>query len=160
MNTLFVFRIFRNWYWDIFDGFGFFNGAFAIAAYILFSIGLYRLARNQNNPNAWLAWIPLLQLYIIGKIVGEVSLGSQKITRLDIIMPVSPLIVGVLYSVPFFGAMIGSLASMALVVFFLYVLYHLYKMYAPESAVLYTILSIVVAPIMIFIIRDKKQVVA
>jgi uncharacterized membrane protein len=61
--------------------------------------------------------------------------------------------------VPFFGTVIGSLASLALAVFYLYVLYHLYKMYVPEQAVLYTVLSIIVAPIMIFIISDKKQAV-
>ncbi len=158
MNTLFIFSLYNNWFWNAFHGFGFFRFVFGVAAYILLSIGLYRLAKNQNNPNAWLAWIPIAQLYIVGKIVGSVNIGSQKITRLDIIMPVSPLIAAVLYNVRYIGTGLGMLASLTIFIFFLYVLYHLYKMYVPEQAVAYTLLSIVLAPLMIFIIKDKHPI--
>ncbi len=160
MNTLFMFGLYNNWFWNSFRDWGFFSFAFGLTAYILLSIGLYRLAKNQNIANAWLSWIPIAQLYIIGKLVGSVDIGSHKITRLDIIMPVSPFVVAVFHNVRYFGSILGGLSSIALFIFFLYVLYHLYKKYVPEQAVPYTLLSIAVAPLMIFLIRDKHQLVA
>ena len=44
-----------------------------IAFYVLKSIGLMTLAANKGIENAWLAWIPVADLYIMGSIVGEMD---------------------------------------------------------------------------------------
>ncbi|HQA08107.1 MAG TPA: hypothetical protein PLM20_08240 [Syntrophomonadaceae bacterium] len=44
--------------------------------YILFSLGLYTMAKRRDLPNAWLAWIPFAQIYTMGEVIGPVKLGS------------------------------------------------------------------------------------
>ena len=136
--------------------FAFFSFAIAVAAYVLTAIGLSKLAQKQNIPNAWLAWVPIAQLYIIGVIIKEVKLGSFTIPRMELVLPLGAVAVGVLSAIPF----LGGLVALAFAVLFVYTLYLLFKLYVPESAVLYTVLSAIgLFAIFIFIIRDKDQVI-
>ena len=132
--------------------------AIAIAAYVLTALGLYKLAQKQNFENAWLAWIPVAQFYIIGKIVGEAKFGTAfTIPRLELVLPLGAIAIGILGYIP----VLGQLIALAYAVVCIYSLYLLYKKYVPDQAVLYTILSAVgLFAIFIFIIRDKDQVVS
>ena len=38
----------------------------AVALYIIFSIGLYQMAKNAGLENSWLAFVPIAQMYIMG----------------------------------------------------------------------------------------------
>ena len=126
-----------------------------IAAYILTALGLYKIAQKQGEPNAWLAWIPIAQLYIIGKILKEVKLGTLTIPRMDMVLPLGALAVAVLSWIPVLGWLIG----VAFYALFIVSLYFLFKKYVPDQAVLYTILSAIgLFAIFIFIIRDKEPV--
>ena len=136
--------------------FAFFSFAIAVVAYVLTAIGLSKLAQKQNIPNAWLAWVPIAQLYIIGILVKEVKLGTFTIPRMDLVLPLGAVAVGILAAIPF----LGGLVALAFAVLFIYTLYLLFNLYVPDSAVLYTILSAIgLFAIFIFIIRDKDQVV-
>jgi len=42
-----------------------------VAAYVLASLGLMKLAENRRIENPWLAWIPFGNLFILGKLVGD-----------------------------------------------------------------------------------------
>ncbi len=42
-----------------------------IAAYVLGSVGLYKLAQNEGIGNAWLSWIPICNYYITGLLIKE-----------------------------------------------------------------------------------------
>jgi heme A synthase len=136
-------------------GFGVFASIIGIVAYIFTALGLYKLAQKQGEPNAWLAWIPIAQLYIIGKIVNEVKLGTMTIPRMDLVLPLGALGVAVLSWIP----VLGQLIALAYYALFIYTMYLLFKKYVPEQAVLYTVLSAIgLFWIFIFIIRDKDQV--
>ena len=65
-----------------------------IVKYILKSIGLYRIARNRNMDNAWLAWVPYARTYLQGEISGAVSFGRQKIKNPGLWMILIPLVSG------------------------------------------------------------------
>lgn len=130
-----------------------------IAAYILTALGLYKIAQKQGEPNAWLAWIPIAQLYIIGKIIKEVKIGTLVIPRMELILPLAPIAISIVGAIPFIGAVIAGLAGLAYYALFIYTLYLLFNKYVPDQAVLYTVLSAIgLFAIFIFIIRDKEPV--
>lgn len=133
----------------------FFLSIIGIVAYILTAIGLSKLGQKQNVENAWLAWIPIAQLYVIGALIKEMKLGSTTIPRMELVLPLSALVVGILAAIPFIGWLLG----LAYAVMMIYSLYLLFKLYVPNEAVLYTVLSALgLFAIFIFIIRDKDQV--
>ena len=53
--------------------------AYLIANYVIRAIGLYRIAKQSRAQNPWLAWVPYADLYLLGKITGDVSLGKRRL---------------------------------------------------------------------------------
>lgn len=134
-------------------GFVFFAFIIGIVFYVFFCLGLYKLAANRKLENPWLAWIPIAQLYILGQLAGgTIVLFDKKIDKLEMILPIGFVGAAILGSLP----LIGWLISLAYIVFMFCVLFQLYKIYKPDSAMLYTILSIFIAPFMIFAIRNNQ----
>jgi len=137
-------------------GFGVVLTIIGIIAYVMFSLGLMTLAKNKGIENAWLAWIPIGNLYILGKIVETVNIGSWEIPKLEVVLPIAAVVGGLLGSIP----VVGWIFSLALVILIGFVLYKLFTKYRPEQAVLYTVLSIVLGLIwvFIFIIRNDEEI--
>lgn len=128
-----------------------------IILYVLASIGLYKLAFNQKIENPWLAWIPVANMYILGKLIKNLKIDTFEIPSIELVLPLG------LFAVMIFGhiPLIGWLISIAYTVLCILSLYKLYKMYRPEQAVLWIVLSIVLpfmGPIFIFIMRKDSQV--
>lgn len=42
-----------------------------ITSYVLFAIGLQTMAKREDTPNDWFAWIPILNWYLIAEMVKE-----------------------------------------------------------------------------------------
>lgn len=126
-----------------------------IAFYVLKSIGLMTLATNKGIENAWLAWIPIADLYIMGSIVEEMDLFGYRLTNLGMWVPVASIGGMVLGMIP----ILGFLVSLALMVFMIMFIYNFFKIYT-ESAVLYTVLSCLLGlfSIFIFIIRNNPPI--
>lgn len=126
-----------------------------IAFYVLKSIGLMTLAANKGIENAWLAWIPVADLYIMGSIVGEMDLFGYRLTNLGMWLPVGVIGGWILAMIP----IIGILFSLALMVFMIIFIYNFFKIYT-ESAVLYTVLSCLLGlfAIFVFIIRNNQPI--
>lgn len=125
----------------------------SIAIYILSSLGLYKLAKNRNIENPWLAWIPIANLYVLGKLVGSLRIGDLEIPMLEIVLPVGALVSYLLNPIP----IIGFIVSILYTILVLLALFNLYKIYRPDSAVLWIIISIIfpfMTAVFIFIIRE------
>ena len=45
-----------------------------LLSYLYFSLALVTIAKKTNTPNAWLAWIPVVNMYLMAKI-GSVPVG-------------------------------------------------------------------------------------
>jgi len=120
-----------------------------IAFYVFYSYTLYRLAQRRNMEMPWLAWIPIAQMYVIGKLVKSVKISNFEIPSLEIVLPVAMLAYILLNGIPFLGLII----SLAYVSLLLLSLYNLYMQYVPENAVVYTILSIFIIPVPFFILK-------
>ncbi len=123
-----------------------------IAGYVLLSIGLFTMAKKRNIENAWIAFVPFGQLYILGKLVTPLKLGETEVPN----PPITLLLAVVASVVLGFIPLIGQLISLAVFVLVLFALYRLYEMYS-KSALLYTILSVIgLSPIFVFILRNNK----
>lgn len=127
----------------------------AFILYLLGAIGLYKLAKNNGIEHAFLAFIPILQAYLIGELIGELKVFNFDIPRPEIVLPVAPIAASIISPVP----VIGVLAGIALLILNIFAIYKLFSVYTENSATIYTVLSVVLPfmfPILLFVIRDKK----
>lgn len=134
-----------------------------VGLYILFALGLYGLAKTEGTGNEWFAFIPILQLYIMGKILGEVRIGNYNIPMLELVLPLSsiaiPIAGRILDLIPFLGGLLKLVFNIAIAIFSVVVLYNFYKRYKGEKALLMTVLSIILffmGPIYIFSLRNER----
>lgn len=149
--------ILLNDYSGLFAILGVFMLLFAIVGivlYLLFAYSLYKMAVNVSIENPWMSWIPILQWYIIGKIIKSLKFSSYSIPNIEMTLPLASIVSIILSGIP----VIGNLISIANYVLTIIALNKLYKMYKPESATLYTILSIFALPIpfIFLIIKDLR----
>ncbi|MEA1975286.1 MAG: hypothetical protein U9N10_06965 [Bacillota bacterium] len=131
--------------------------AATVGLYLLMAIGLKKLADNRGIENSWVAFIPILQLYVLGLLIVDLEVFGFEIPEVSLVLPGSTLITPLVSTIP----LIGGIYSLAVFIVFAFALYKLFKMYVPESAQLYVILSVVLpfmGPILIFTIRDNELV--
>lgn len=111
-----------------------------IIAYFLSAISLMKLAQRDGIEEAWLAWVPIGNLYIIGKLIKTIDFQDQSYPNAEFILP-GALIAGmVLHSMP----LIGSLINLAVSLLLFYGFFLLYKRYAPAKVMKYMIITILV----------------
>lgn len=131
--------------------------------YIFNSFGLYKLAKNEDNKNSYIAWVPYLNRIIEGKIAfGNSTLG--------ITMFILQLLSIILMIVTVFSKNMQPQALVLLSVFSFILSaifkiidfvahYSIYSKYS-KSTILMTILDILslglLGPIFIFAIRDNE----
>lgn len=134
-----------------------------VCLYLLFALGLYGLAKNEKTGNEWFAFVPFLQLYIIGKILREVKISTYTIPSLELVLPLAPIalmIAGkILGIIPFLGGLLTIILNIAYGIFSIIVMYNFYKRYKGEKAVLMTILSVILffmGPIYVFNLRNSR----
>lgn len=48
-----------------------FSPVIAIAAYVLMGLGLFTIARNRKIQDAWLAWVPVVNIWLLGCISDQ-----------------------------------------------------------------------------------------
>ncbi len=145
------------------DGLGIFAAAAAgviailviigVAFYVFFAFSLFKLAQKRGLDMPWLAWIPVAQFYLIGKMVKTLKISTFEIPSLEIVLPVALLANVILGKIP----VIGFIINLAVIALTLLTFYNLYKQYVPEQAVLYTVLSILGIPVPIFFLKFSKM---
>jgi uncharacterized membrane protein len=117
--------------------------------YIFLSIGLMKMGENLGVKNAWLAWIPIGNFYVIGEIVTSKLKGNGGKYALWAAIGMI-----VLSWIP----VIGVIAGAALSVFTFVLYYWIYQKYS-QNPVLHLILSIFITPytaFAIFAMRNNK----
>jgi len=125
-----------------------------VPLYILMAVGLSKMAKNKGIQNPWLAWVPIGNFYMLGKVVDNVDVASMNINKLEMVLPVAFIAIGILSNIPF----LGGLISLAFYVFLVFVAIKIAKMYAPENFTMYAVLTALFFPIMIFVLRNKMAV--
>ena len=133
----------------------------AIAVYVMYSFGLYRMAYNTGLKPAILAWFPGLRLYILGQMADRYNSTQRKRSIYRFLLPGLRLIGGVLAlimlactvgvyltgwgfvmgSVALFG-ILGGIVSLTARIMELLCYYKTFCDYEPEYSVPYLILCI------------------
>lgn len=128
-----------------------------IPLYLLMAFGLYSMAKNAGEDNSWLAFIPIVNFYIMGKLIKEIKISKYVIPNPEYVLPGAILVSIVLGGIN----VLGSLISLCSFILLLAAFYHLYSLYRPQDAVMYTALSVlcVTIPIFVFIMRNDQMVV-
>jgi hypothetical protein len=144
----------------IFGGFAILFCIIAIVMYLLFSFGLYQMAKNQGIQYEWLAFIPIAQMYIPGKIIKTLKVFNFDIPMVELTLPVSLLVVIALGNIPFIGFLI-CIAFAMLLYSAVYKLFCLYK--GRENAQTMLIISLLslplggfMLPVYAFMIRNLR----
>ena len=60
-------------------------GVLAVAAFILQSIGLYKLAKKNGVNRVWLAFVPFANSILIEELSGEITFFGRKVRHLGLI---------------------------------------------------------------------------
>lgn len=124
--------------------------------YFLKCYGLYVMAKNQKHPRVWMAWFPIIDIWLMGELIGPCNLFYKyKVKNIGELLVISNII-GIILS-----AAVCSLIPvvLAFLVFLsLTFLYYFYKRFS-DDYVLFFIISIVLpfmCPIFIFILRNNQ----
>ena len=153
--------------------------AWSLAVYILHALGLYSIADRRGIRHAWLAWIPLGNIWILGSISdqyqyvakGKIKNRRRVLLALSIVLylMVTAWLIGILVNAvvgDMGGVMLWLLLGMLAFLVFAIVLlvleymayYDLFTSCQPNNGVLYLILSIlfpVTMPFFVFACRKK-----
>lgn len=91
--------------------------AFGIAAYVLRSIGLYSIAKRRGINHPWMAWVPVVDMWLLGCISDQfqyVVKGKNKNKRKWLLgLNIAMWVVYIVFFV-FFGIMMFDVASGAM----------------------------------------------
>jgi len=131
-------------------------GLIGIAAYVVTGYALFIMANNRGIANAWLAWVPIANLYILAQILRTLNIFGFEVPMFTLVYPAAAVVVGLLGRVAFIGGLLG----LAYFILSIAALNKLYRMYAPANATLYTILSLfgIPAPIILYMIRNNQPI--
>lgn len=130
-----------------------------ICNYVLTGVAYYKMAKKLDLENKWLAWIPVGQKFLLGKIAGDrATIFGKELRDVSIVLLAITLAAIALSIVP----IIGVLLSIASIVMYYITLYKVLRIFKEESAVLYLVLSIVFAitilfqPILLLVLSRKE----
>ena len=161
------------------------TGLFSIAAYILTAMAIYTISRRRGLTNAWLAWIPVANVWLLGSLSDQyqyVVKGQDKTKRkwllilnilkavlLTMIVILAVVAAGSLFAnqlseiMGLVVALLGLVLPLCAVTITLCVirymaLFDIYRSVDPGNAVLYLVLSILFGPtepFFLFFNREK-----
>ncbi len=114
-----------------------------IILYLIFAFALFNMAKDKNIENFWMAWIPILQLYILGRLIESLKILDYEIPQIELVFPLFGVAAIILNKV----MILGTILSLLYFIFTLIVLNKLYKIYDEDKATVFTILSIFGFPV-------------
>jgi hypothetical protein len=109
-----------------------------IIAYILTSIGLYRVAQRKNLPYPWMAWIPVVRYYLLGLMINkELAVTPQfRIPFIQFILPLAGIVM--IFGGGRFLATLFFIVSLVLIIL---AFISLFRQYQDPNAIAYGILA-------------------
>ena len=163
------------------------SGLFSIAMYVLTALSLYTIATRRGIRKAWLAWVPVLNCWILGSLSdqyryvvrGQIKYKRKILLILNLLKAVLTTTLVSMAAVVIWtmftnatGFFMGSVLSLlglllplgvvgiAYCIFYYMALYDLYTSLDPENHVLFLVLSIffsVTKPFFLFFSREKDK---
>lgn len=117
--------------------------------YIFGALGLMALAKKNKLDNPWLAFIPIGNSYLLGKLGFEVYSSKEE---------KNPTLTWILFGASLASCIVGSflenIASTVTIVFMVLAYNRIYKNIVPQSATKYTIFSFFFGGIPFYLNKD------
>ena len=137
--------------------------AFLAVFYVFESLGLYTLAKRRGIPTPGWAWVPIGNLWIMGKLADQydemVKGKSMNFSQILLWLGVGIAAVScIVFPFAIFLAFLIPIASIVLLVFYYLGLYRIYQSCSPDNAVGGIVLSInfpVLMPFVLFALRNR-----
>ena len=155
-----------------------------VLSYVFHAVGLSKIAKRRVVSGRWMAWFPLLDLWLLGNVCDRYLMevkGKESHKRKTLLgLTIALLGLGVISSILGFAAgfmagmemavglwlavavLVISVASLVLAVILLVqqyiVYYHIYYSCSPDSAAVLTVFSVlfpVIIPFVMFALRNK-----
>ncbi len=128
-------------------------GAILITLYILQSIGLYKFATKHNIANAWLAWLPVGNMYILGKLGFEIYAKDENKNEVFTWILLGCSAVELVFN----SNGLGSIAALGTIVFSTWAYYNIFNKECKQNCILFTVLQAIfrIGGIILFAIRNK-----
>lgn len=173
----------------IFTTFIAFSAIIALVLYIFKAIAIYKLSKNRGYKKPWIAFIPIVNSYLLGAVADNINMCIQKRTIFRYLLLVADGLTfavslmtypmaykmmneGFIYSenpavifdqMPSYMGIsaLSGLLGLATIIITGFVLYRIYMDYAPQSGVVYLVLSLlfqVTMPFFLFSIRNKPSI--
>lgn len=135
---------------------------FGFISYAFNSYGLYEIAKKEGIRNPYIAWIPYINRYILGKIAFKSIVNAIILVILNIIELILLSVILFVKNVEalYLFAIISLLLSIVVSVYTYIAHYRLYRKYS-KSTIIMTILDVVscgiLGPFFIFAIRNNEE---
>lgn len=155
-----------------------------VLSYVFHAVGLSKIAKRRVVSGRWMAWFPLLDLWLLGNVCDRYLMevkGKESHKRKTLLgLTIALLALGVISSILGFAAgfmagmemavglwlavavLVISVASLVLAVILLVqnyiVYYHIYYSCNPDSAAVLTVFSVLfpmIIPFVMFALRNK-----
>lgn len=137
-----------------------FRAIYTLLLYAASAVSLYQIAKNNSVPNPWIAFIPILQYYIIGSLCEEYMIRNYRIPHLEWFMVLLELLQMLLGMVDgFFLVPLRILVNLLLVLF----LHKFFYLFTPSRASIYAVLSLfgrLPLVVLLFFMKDKPLVMS
>lgn len=145
---------------------GLVSSVLSLVVYLVSSYAIYKVCKIRFIPNAWLAFIPIFSLFMVGQIIDSMKYNHYKINHYisDIPMayalPIAALAANVLPVIPLIGGLAVWVINVALWAAEILMYYFLFSLYAePKQTVPFTALSVipVLGPVLIlYVLKDRR----
>lgn len=137
--------------------------AFGFISYIFNSIGLYEIAKREDEKPYILAWIPCINKYLLGKIAFKSDTHALILTFLSLGTTLFSLFMifmyGELYAILTL-LLISFILSVITTIYSYIARYKIYSRYS-KSTILMTIFDVItcgiLGPVFLFAIRDNEE---
>ena len=136
--------------------------AVSLAAWALQGFGLYTMAKNRGIPNPWLAWVPIGSSWLVGALADRIAACRGKKTCWALLLlglTAGTSAGGLLVLLNPFLALLIPAAGLVLTVVWYIALYEIYRDCAPDRAVLFLVLSVLLSVqwLLLFLVRDGRS---
>lgn len=122
--------------------------------YTCHAVGLYGMAENAGIDCCWLAFIPIAQYYLTGKIIRDLKVCGLTIEKPEWVLVAIPFVSSLALVSPVLGAIVSIVAFVITIL----ATYQLFVLYKDNSGILTLLCAILpfVYPFVIFSLRNKK----
>lgn len=131
-----------------------------LVVYVFTAIGLMGIAKKQGKKGGWMAWVPVLDAYLLGKLAFENKfMGWILVLLILLSSSFSTTINGVITSTSLLPQPLSSIVGLIYIVMLLVSLFNIYNKMSDKAVLMmiFTILTFgLVTPFMLFAIRNNE----